>query len=258
MYSKNYSVEEKLLEYKDQEGTLFEGFLAFPSGTETANRKLPGITVHPAFEGITEFEEDKARSLAKLGYVAFCVDIYGKGTRGKKKEEYFAILQPLRTERRAKIKPRLLAGIKALTDLSYVDKEKVACIGFCLGGTCCLDLARYNAPVKGVISYHGTLTPLEPTEHLPEEEKRPIKPSVTICHGDADSHIPMENAVSIMEEFRKREADFQFIHYANAQHGFTEPKHTGEIIPGVKYNEKAAKRSWSTTLAFLDEVLHGK
>ena len=223
MYSKNYSIEEKHLEYKDPEGNVFEGFLAVPSGAETANRKLPGVTIHPAFQGITEFEEDKAKTLAKLGYVAFCVDIYGKGTKGKTNEEYFEILRPLRSERRTKVKPRLLAGIKALADLPYVDKDRIASIGFCLGGLCCLDLARYNAPVKGVVSYHGTLTPMEPTENLPEEEKGPIIPSVTICHGDADSHIPTEHAITIMEEFRKRNADFQFIHYANAMHGFTEP-----------------------------------
>ncbi|KAE9554548.1 hypothetical protein FO519_002252 [Halicephalobus sp. NKZ332] len=252
------TIEERRIEYKDSEGTVLEGLLCYPRGAnETCSSKqLPAVTIHHAFAGITEFEEEKTRALAELGYVAFAADVYGKGVKGNTREECFVLLKSMVAVRRGKLKDRLLAGIKVVKDLPFVNGEKVASIGYCFGGLCCLDLARYNAPVKGVISYHGTLSPLESLEHLPEEEKGPIKPSVTVCHGDADFHIPFQQTVDFMNEFRNRSADFQFIHYANAQHAFTEPKYTTSDVPGVLYNEKADKRSWSTTIAFLNELFY--
>ena len=219
------TITEKRIEYKDSEGTVLEGLLCYPEGADTtcAFKKLPAVTVHHAFAGITEFEEEKTRALAELGYVAFAADVYGKGVKGNTREECFALLRSMIAVRREKLKDRLFTAIKFVQNIPFVDKDKIASIGFCFGGLCCLDLARYNAPVKGVVSYHGTLTAPEPLDEVPEDEKGPILPSVTVCHGDADPHIPFEKTVEFMNEFRARSADFQFIHYANAQHAFTEP-----------------------------------
>uniref|UniRef100_A0A1I7XTV5 Peptidase_S9 domain-containing protein n=1 Tax=Heterorhabditis bacteriophora TaxID=37862 RepID=A0A1I7XTV5_HETBA len=53
-------------EYKDTDGTLFEGFLCYPSSV-TASHKLPGVLVHHAFGGCGKLEQQKAVALAKVG-----------------------------------------------------------------------------------------------------------------------------------------------------------------------------------------------
>uniref|UniRef100_A0AC34GNN5 Dienelactone hydrolase domain-containing protein n=1 Tax=Panagrolaimus sp. ES5 TaxID=591445 RepID=A0AC34GNN5_9BILA len=120
------------------------------------------------------------------------------------------------------------------------------------------DLSRYNCGIAAAVSFHGSLDPLPPLENLPKEETEPIKSSIMICHGDADTHIPVEKAVAIMEELRNRQTDFQFISYANAKHAFTEIKWDKCDIPGIGYDEKACRRSWNQTLYHLDEILREK
>lgn len=68
---------------------------------------------------------------------------------------------------------------------------QIAVIGYCLGGMCALDVARLNVDgVRAAVSFHGTYTP--PSDHEQADKQKPIKASVLICHGDADSHITSE------------------------------------------------------------------
>uniref|UniRef100_A0AC34RSV9 Dienelactone hydrolase domain-containing protein n=1 Tax=Panagrolaimus sp. JU765 TaxID=591449 RepID=A0AC34RSV9_9BILA len=89
---------KKRVEYTDSEGTVLEGFLVYPAEFETSGKKYPVVTVHHAFAGITEFEEEKTESLAKLGYVGFAADVYGKGVKGETREECFALLKSILAE----------------------------------------------------------------------------------------------------------------------------------------------------------------
>lgn len=71
-----------------------------------------------------------------------------------------------------------------------------------------------------------------------------------------------------MEEMRRRQADWQFITYSNAKHGFTEPRKILSVslinllIPdlinstyvGIGYDEKAARRSWDAMLNFFKDI----
>jgi dienelactone hydrolase len=250
-------IKEERSDYKDSTGLIFEGLLAHPIEAEKSGKKYPAVLVVHAFAGITEHEEEKTRELAKLGYISFAVDCFGKGVKGNTKEECFALLKPLVADRRGSLKTRLFAALNFVKSLPYVDSGKIASIGFCFGGACSLDLSRYNA-IAAAVSFHGSFDPLPTLDSIPDDENDPIKTSIMICHGDADSHIPIEKALAIQEELRKRETDFQFISYANAQHAFTEIKFANSDMPGIKYDEKAARRSWSQALYHLDEILRGK
>jgi dienelactone hydrolase len=48
--------------------------------------------------------------------------------------------------------------------------------------------------------------------------------------------------------------DYEFASYAGAVHAFTNPGADKFGLPGVKYNEKADKRSWSAMKALFNEV----
>jgi dienelactone hydrolase len=241
------SVCEERVEYKDGDEVL-EGFLAKPSGT--INTKLPAIIINHAFAGLGHFEEGRARELAKLGFVAFAADNYGKGKRGKSMEENRALMQPHLNDRTGLLRKRLLSALSQVKSYDFVDANRIGVIGYCFGGLCALDLARINAEgVKVAVSFHGSLTPLT------DKPEGPISPSVLVCHGDADTHIPSEHYLNFMAEMRDRHADWQFVNYGNAKHAFTEPSLINSTIPGVGYNEKAAHRSWTAMLNIFNEVL---
>src|SRR5690349_20472340 len=59
-------------------GQKLEGYLAYDDA-KTAKGKLPGVLVVHEWWGLNGFTKDRADALAKLGYVAFAVDMYGKG-----------------------------------------------------------------------------------------------------------------------------------------------------------------------------------
>src|SRR5205823_3085751 len=68
-------VHTESVDYK-QGDTPLEGWLAYDGGVKG---KRPGVLVVHQWKGLTDYEKKRAEMLAKLGYVAFAVDIYGKG-----------------------------------------------------------------------------------------------------------------------------------------------------------------------------------
>ncbi|CAJ0585460.1 unnamed protein product, partial [Mesorhabditis spiculigera] len=233
-------------EYKDSNGDVFEGYFAYPPDA-SASKKYPGVVVYHAFGGCTEFEKEKAQELAKLGYVALAADVYGKGKIGQTKEENFTICKALVGERETTLKRRTLATLDAFSKDPRVNTDKLGATGYCFGGLICLDLARYGAPLKGVVSFHGTLLPLPNAEHTP------ISTAIQVQHGDLDQRIN-EQIPAFLDEMRARKADWHFTTYSDAEHGFTEPKAHLINHPGVSYNAKADKRSWAAMVNFFAEI----
>ncbi len=103
----------------------------------------PVVLIPHAWAGQTDFERDKARKLAELGYVGFALDSYGEGATGHDRDECAALMGPL-MEDRAMLGRRLLAGVAAARALPHVDATRIAAVGFCFGGLCVLS-ARADA-----------------------------------------------------------------------------------------------------------------
>merc|ERR1719215_1524620 len=59
--------------------TTCTGYLIAPPAC-TAQNKCPLVVVIPDWNGMNDYEEERARMLSSLGYVAFAADIYGAGT----------------------------------------------------------------------------------------------------------------------------------------------------------------------------------
>ncbi|KAI6194539.1 DLH domain-containing protein [Aphelenchoides besseyi] len=238
------NVEHKV--YKDGDDEL-RGLLANP---KNVNTKLPTVLVFPALFGLSEHEEETAKMLAKFGFVAFAADVYGGGKNFDSREEAFAEIKKYREARSTRLRNRLLAAVNFVKSLPIVDEEKINAIGFCFGGLCSLDLIRINV-VASAVSFHGSFQPIDGETNFHELD--PIRKKILICHGDNDAHVnPTVDA--FIEELRARKADFQFIRYSDALHGFTMKSHKFEGIPGVGYHELTAKRSKRAMLLFFNEL----
>jgi dienelactone hydrolase len=98
----------------------------------------------------------------------------------------------------------------------------------------------------GVASFHGLFDP-------PGLEPQPIKAKVVAFHGWDDPMAPPERVVALGKELTEAGADWQIHAYGHVAHGFTNPAMTGEIA-GVRYNELAAERSWTSLINFLEEL----
>jgi len=237
------SLATQLVEYSHGD-VLLEAYVAYDS-KKTNNGLLPSVIVCHAFGGRGEFECKKADDLAQMGYVGFAADLYGKGKTGGNPEESRKLMTPLKEDRKLLI-DRLGKVLETLKTLPFVDKNKIAAIGFCFGGLCVLDMARADFGLKGVVSFHGTFIP--PEHPLPDI----IKTKVLVCHGDADFHIPPETIRNLEKEMRDKKADWQLHIYGGAYHGFTHT-HANDVARGVKYDEKANRRSWASMKELLEE-----
>src|ERR1022692_3493723 len=62
----------------EQNGVKLRGFLAYDDATAKAG-KLPGVLVVHEWWGLNDYVKGRAVKLANLGYVAFALDMYGRG-----------------------------------------------------------------------------------------------------------------------------------------------------------------------------------
>jgi len=197
--------------------------------------------------GLTDYEKHRAEMLAKLGYVAFCADIYGKGIRPKTTQQAGALATRYKTNRPL-LRARVNAALDALYHQPLADSKRVAAIGYCFGGTTVLELARSGANIAGVVSFHGGLD--SPT---PADGKN-IHCKILVCHGADDPTMKPADIAAFESELRDANVDWQLIKYGGAVHSFTQPGAGNDNSKGAAYNEKADRRSWQAMKEFLDEI----
>ncbi len=238
-------IHEEIVEYRDSE-LVCEGYLAAPAKGASGGGKLPAILVAHAWGGQDDFARAKARALAELGYVGFAIDMYGKGRRGNTPEVCSALMQPFMDDR-ALLRRSMLAAVSAVRSHALVDAQRLAAIGFCFGGLCALDLARSGAPgVRGVVSFHGLLTPpnLGP--------QSPIAAKVLVLHGYDDPMAPPDAVLALAKELTDAGADWQIHAYGRTLHAFTNPVANAPEM-GLRYDAAADRRSWAAMVEFLKE-----
>lgn len=237
------AVHTEWVQYRHGE-TLLEGYLAYDDAVKGPR---PGILVVHEWMGLGDYAMKRAEQLAGMGYVAFALDMYGKGVRAKTPEEA-AKLSGIYKGDRPLMRARAQAGLDELRKQPLVDPARIAAIGYCFGGTTVLELARSGADVAGVVSFHGGLGTPQPAD------AKNIKGKVLVLHGADDPHVPPAEVAAFQDEMRKAAVDWQMIYYGGAVHSFTNPGSGMDASTGVAYNEKADKRSWEAMKAFFKEL----
>jgi dienelactone hydrolase len=236
-------MKTETLEYRDGDVTL-KGYLAYDDQT---SQKMPGILVMPEAFGLGVNAKNRAERLAALGYVALAGDPYGNGFETSDLQEAIKLATPLMTEP-AKFRARGRAGLDKLASLPQVDSGRLAVIGYCMGGTFALELARDGAPVKGVVSFHGNLA----TQKSAEPGK--TKGKVLVCHGAEDPFVPQDVVNAFEKEMTEAGVDWQLISYGGTVHSFTNPTAAAVGNPGIAYNKSADERSWAAMRTFFNEI----
>jgi dienelactone hydrolase len=227
------------------DGVELEAHVAVPDGA--TDRRAAALICH-AFSGQGPLERAKAERLAdELGYVGIALDLYGRGVLATSVPEADALMAPFVADR-GLLRRRLLAAVDAARAHRSVDPERVAAIGFCFGGLCALDLARAGADLRGVVAFHGLLTP--PTGL----DAPAVRAKVLVLHGHDDPMAPPDQVLALERELTARGADWQVHVYGGTRHAFTNPR-ANDPARGTVYHPDADRRSWASMRAFLAEVL---
>lgn len=231
------------LEYQDGDTTL-EAYVTWDDSIEGPR---PGVLVAHDWTGRRDFATSKADEMAKLGYVGFALDMYGKGVFGADGdvEGNSALMNPLASHRAA-LRARVQAALEAMSQLDVVDSSHVGAMGYCFGGMCVLELARAGADVAGVISIHGIFSP----GGVPNET---ITAKVLCLHGQDDPMVPPEQVLDFENEMTEAGADWQVHAYGGTTHAFTNPAANDPGF-GTVYNPVADARATRSIQNFFDEV----
>jgi dienelactone hydrolase len=242
--SASAALVEKTVEYQHG-GVTLEGFHVYDDATAG---KRPAVLVIHQWTGLGDYEKDRSRQLAAMGYNVFAADIYGKGVRpvppaaGQEAGKYKGDRELFRG--------RLDAALDVLRKDERSDTSKIAAIGYCFGGTGALELARSGADIAGVVSFHGGL---DAADGLTAPAGG-VKAKVLVCHGAIDPYVPAEQVQDFGKEMETAGADWQLIAYGGAVHSFTHKSAGDDPSKGAAYDEKADKRSWAAMQTFFAEI----
>lgn len=205
--------------------------------------KRPGILVVHEWQGINDYAKKRAIDLAKEGYVAFALDMYGEGKEIPGSEAR-SMSQKIGTDYPL-VKDRFNAALEILKNTEYVDSDNIAAIGYCFGGGIVLNMARMGSDIKGVVGFHSSIN----TGLM--AEKGDIKTKILAFQGDQDPAASKEKREAFIKEMNDSEADYTYVIFANvAAHNFTNPS-------GNSYYEDESELAWASMLAFFNKIFKG-
>ncbi len=220
------------------DGVTMNGFVVYD---ENDSSKKPAVLVVHEWWGMNDYTKMRARELAKLGYIAMAVDVYGNGQIADNPDSAGKAAGPFYQDPQ-KAKTRIDAAIEKIKTYSQVDTANIAAIGYCFGGGVLLNTVRMGEPqLKGVVSFHGALNGTPVNKDL-------LKSKILVCHGGADSFVPMTEVAKFKKQMDSIGAVYTFKIYDSATHAFTNPNATavGEKFKmPIKYNAAADTASWN-------------
>lgn len=216
---------------------------------DSVKTRRPAVLVIPEWWGLNDYPRMRARELARLGYVALALDIYGDRKIANDPKSAEALAGPFYMHPE-KAKTRIDAAIARVKTYPQVDTANIGAIGYCFGGGVLINTARLGDELKAVVSFHGSLLGTPAKKGL-------LKTKLLVLHGNSDAFVNPQVA-----QFKKQMdsigADYTFIGYDSATHAFTNPasdENGKKFNMPIAYNPKADTASWKEMQTFFSNVL---
>lgn len=227
--------------------TQFTGYLAYDDAVEG---RRPGVLVVHEWWGHNAYARKRADMLAKLGYTAFALDMYGTGKVADHPDDAKGFMQAV-VGNMPEAEKRFDKAKSILQEQPTVDPDHIAAIGYCFGGGIVLHMARAGGDLDGVVSFHGSLGTQTPAE------KGKVKARVLVFNGAADPFVPPEMVAAFKQEMEQAEVDYQLESYPGVRHSFTNSEadeFARRFEMPLAYDKHADQDSWQRTQAFFAEI----
>lgn len=218
------ALKTQWIDYKQGSAPL-SGYLVYD---DAVPGKQPGVLMIHDRSGFSEGTLTDAAMIAKLGYVVFAEDMFGKGVVPKTVPEMMDTIA-IYDNNRPLMRERAAAGFEVLKAQPMVDPARLAAVGYCFGGTVGVELVETGAPVLGFISVHGAFRNFAP------EAAKNIKGRVLILHGAEDPVAPLEEVNALVTQLRGAKVNFEVNIYSGSAHAFTKPQNPSEMRADDEY-----------------------
>ena len=238
-------IQTKAMTY-EQGGTPLQGFLAWD---DAAQGKRPGVVVVHEWWGHNQHARNQAIRLAKAGYVAFALDMYGKGKVTTHPKDAQAFMQEA-TKDPAQMKARFDAAVALLEEQPQVNPDEIGAVGYCFGGAVVMAMARAGEDLKAVATFHGAIAP-----HGPPPAPGTVKPRIFVATGAKDPMVTADQVKAFEDEMKAAGAKYEVVTYPNAKHGFTNPDAAKYGMEGIAYDAKADRASWKAAMKVFHEAM---
>jgi carboxymethylenebutenolidase len=202
-----------------------------------ATGKLPGVMVIHENRGLTPYIEDVARRLAVAGFMAFAPDgLTSAGGYPGDEDQARALFPKVDRAKMTEDFEAAARWLKARPDCT----GKLGVIGFCFGGAMTNAMAvRLGPDMAAGVPYYGGQAP---ASDVPR-----IKAALQLHYASLDTRV---NAgwPAYEEALKANGVKYTMYMYEGANHAFH-----NDSTP--RYDEQAAKLSWTRVLEFLNQEL---
>jgi len=228
-----WPADGKTVSYKSGDETV-TGMMYQPAG----KGRFPAIAVIHEWWGLNDWVKEQASKLADQGYVTLAVDLY-RGKVAATPDEAHELSRGLPQDRADR---DLLAAADYLRSLKNVDPERVASIGWCMGGGYSLDLALEDPRLAATVINYGHLV-------TSVDSMKKIHASILGIFGGQDRGIPVADVRSFEQQMKQLGKPIEIVIFPDAGHAFENPNNkTG-------YRAEDAAEAWAKTVAFLERTL---
>jgi carboxymethylenebutenolidase len=228
-----FAATSKSVSYKSADDTV-QALMYTPDG----KGQFPGILIIHEWWGLNDWVKDQASKLSDLGYVALAVDLY-RGKVATTADEAHEIMRGVPDDRAAR---DLHAAFEFLKSQPNVKKDRIASIGWCMGGGYSFNVALQEPTLTADVINYGHLA----TE--PESLKK-INASILGIFGGQDRGIPVEDVKKFEQTMKQLGKKVEIVIYPNAGHAFENPNNK------AGYRPDDAADAWKRTVKFLAETL---
>lgn len=209
------------------------GYIARP---DEAGR-FPVVFVIHGLEGLTGFEKDLCRRLAREGFAALSIDLYG--SEGEPLDLYSST-----SDDDALFVLDELHQFVVSDDVGWNVDDRAGILGTDVGGRFGLIKAATRDWVRSLVIAYTPLTGDDDREHQVADYLDHLPIPVLALYGTDDELIDP----STVDEGQRRNEHGQWLLYEGARHGFLD-------VDGDNYDESAADDAMARILAFFKATL---
>jgi carboxymethylenebutenolidase len=224
-----YSTKTEDVTYPSGKDTL-TGYLATPEKPGTH----PVIILIHEWWGLNDWVKEQAQKFASLGYDVLAVDLY-RGKVASTPDEAHELSRGVPQDRAMKDLQAAYDYMEARKDIT---KDRIAVVGWCMGGGYAVEFAVHQPRLSGVVVNYGSL-PTDPND------LQQIAPPILGSFGADDKGITPADVHAFEDSMKKLGKYVEIKIYPGAGHAFENPNNTNG------YRPDAAADAWQRTTIFL-------
>jgi carboxymethylenebutenolidase len=215
-------------------------YLSVPEG----NGPFPAVIVFQEAFGVNSHIKNVVDRIATMGYIAIAPELFHRtapvgfdspyGNFAAIQPHYIALTNPL-------LEDDIHATFNYLQQMDNVQKNKIASIGFCLGGKVSF-IANSILPLSAAISFYGGGT------HTIADRAENLSADHLFFWCGKDQHITPEHIQTITSAMDKAGKNYINAIISYAEHGFN-------CDERAAFHPLASKEAWALVTAFLKNRL---